>query len=127
MNSIVHFEIPADDVERARRFYSQAFGWEIQGLPEMGYNLVFTTPIDEGTRMPKSPGAINGGMLAKNPVIDRVVITINVTDIEAAIEQLTAAGGSLVKEPLKVGDMGLAAYFNDTEGNLMGLWQSLRG
>jgi predicted enzyme related to lactoylglutathione lyase len=61
---VVHFEIPADDVERARGFYREAFGWQLAPVPDMDYTMVTTTPSGpEG--MPTEPGAINGGMLAR--------------------------------------------------------------
>ena len=60
---VVHFEIPADDVDRARSFYRDAFGWQMSGLPEMGYTMVGTTPTGENG-MPSEPGSINGGMFA---------------------------------------------------------------
>ena len=64
MGGVVHFEIPADDQERARNFYNQALGWRIDPMPEMDYNVVITTPMDEQTGQPTEPGAINGGMMA---------------------------------------------------------------
>src|SRR5439155_1411802 len=59
---VVHFELPADNVERAKTFYKQAFGWDISQYPGMEYQGVVTTATDDKTRMPKEPGAINGGM-----------------------------------------------------------------
>ena len=52
------------------------------------------------------------------------MITIAVDDIDATLERVRSSGGSAVGEPLPVGDMGVAAYFQDSEGNLMGLWQN---
>jgi uncharacterized protein len=50
MRSVVHFEIPADDVARAKEFYSSIFGWQLQDMPEMDYTIVKTTETDEQTR-----------------------------------------------------------------------------
>ena len=58
---VVHFEIPYDDGDRARRFYKEAFGWQLQEIPEMEYTLVTTGP--GGEQGPSEPGFINGGML----------------------------------------------------------------
>ena len=65
MNPVVHFEMPAKDKKRTSEFYSKAFGWQMNQLgEEMGnYLLAGTTPVDEN-RMPKEPGAINGGFFA---------------------------------------------------------------
>ena len=65
MAGIVHFEIPADDQGRATDFYREAFQWTNNAMPEMDYNIVITTPMDEQTGRPTEPGAINGGMMAR--------------------------------------------------------------
>ncbi len=122
---VVHFEIPADDVDRARDFYRQAFGWNIQPMPEMDYTIVSTTETDE-SGMPKDPGAINGGMAKRDASFSTPVITVDVDDIDVALEKIGSLGGSTVTERTAVGDMGWAAYFKDSEGNLMGLWQTAR-
>jgi predicted enzyme related to lactoylglutathione lyase len=120
---VVHFEVPYDDADRARAFYSTVFGWSIQPVPEFEYNFVQTGPTsDQG--MPSEPGFIGGGMMARQGPIDRPVITINVEDMQAALAKVAEHGGAAVGEPMEVGDMGVAAYFTDSEGNLMGLWQS---
>ena len=68
MNRVVHFEIPADDLERAKRFYSQNFGWKLHQLgPEMGsYVLVHTGPTDE-QGMPQERAFINAGLMQRDP------------------------------------------------------------
>ena len=121
--AVVHFEIPADDVERARTFYRDAFGWNITPMPEMQYTILATTPTnDQG--MPNDPGAINGGMFERADDISTPIITIDVDDIEAALTKVESLGGKTVRTSVAVGDMGFAAYFTDSEGNLMGLWQT---
>ena len=58
MDKAVHFEIPADDLERAQKFYKSVFGWKMEQFPEMEYIMIRTTPVDE-KHMPVEPGAIN--------------------------------------------------------------------
>lgn len=125
MDPVCHFEIPADDPDRAKAFYEAAFSWAVQGVPGMGYHFLFTTAIDEATRMPKQTGAINGGMMARNPLISTPVITIQVEEMGAACARVTAAGGTMLGEPHVVGTAGIAGYFKDSEGNTMGMWQPL--
>jgi len=120
---VVHFEIPADDVSRAREFYQSAFGWDLNPIPEVDYTMVNTTPTNE-QGMPTDPGAINGGMLKREPPVTSPVITIDVEDIDKTLERIGTLGGSTVQPKQSVMDMGFAAYFRDSEGNLMGLWQS---
>ncbi len=123
---VVHFEIPADNVERAKTFYKQAFGWDISQYPGMEYQGVITTAVDDKTRMPKEPGAINGGMTKRNNEVKNTVITIDVPDIEATLKNVEKLGGKMVQKKQPVADMGFTAYFKDTEGNIVGLWQSAR-
>jgi predicted enzyme related to lactoylglutathione lyase len=119
---VVHFEIPADDVERAQRFYGEAFGWQLQPIPQMDYTMVTTAPSDENG--PTEPGAINGGMLRRQGPITAPVIVIDVDDIDAALTRVEQLGGKTAAGRQAVGDMGFSGYFHDSEGNLIGLWQS---
>ena len=120
---VVHFEIPADDENRAREFYSSIFGWEFQVLPEMDYSLAMTTPLDEEGR-PSVPGSINGGLFKRGEGLTAPVVTVDVDDIDAALERIAALGGSTLREKMQVGGMGWNAYFKDSEGNIVGLWQN---
>ena len=120
---VVHFEVPYDDAERAQSFYADVFGWRIQNIPEMQYTIVSTGPAtDEG--MPAEPGYIGGGMAERGELVSKPVITIAVDDVNDALERIRANGGSAIGEPIQVGEMGIAAYFEDSEGNRMGLWQN---
>ncbi len=120
---VVHFELPADDLDRARGFYREAFGWRTDTAPEMDYVMVSTTPtLDNG--MPAEPGAINGGMLPRRGPVTAPVITIEVDDIDAALARVESLGGKTARGRQAVGDMGFSGYFVDPEGNLVGLWQS---
>jgi len=124
--SVVHFEVPYDDAERATSFYRDVFGWNITPMPEMDYTMVSTGPVsDQG--MPSEPGYIGGGMFKREGDLDRPIITLNVDSIDVAMKSVKANGGSAVGEKLTVGDMGFAAYFKDSEGNLMGLWETAGG
>ena len=125
-DSVVHFEVPYDDADRARTFYGDVFGWQIQSMPEFDYNFVQTGATGEDG-MPSDRGYIGGGMAQRSKDFERPVITIAVDDMDAALEKVSSAGGSPVGEPMKVGEMGIAGYFTDPEGNVMGLWQSTGG
>lgn len=126
MDKVVHFEIPADDIERAQKFYKTVFKWEINPMPEMNYTMVRTVKIDEKSMIPKEPGAINGGMMKRSKDVTAPVITIGVSDIEKAGKDVEQNGGKVIVPKMKVGDMGWAAYIKDTEGNILGLWQNVR-
>ena len=65
MNKVYHFEIPADNVERASTFYKDVFDWQIRPVPEMSYTTLTTGPTDD-KRMPQESGFINGGMMQRS-------------------------------------------------------------
>jgi predicted enzyme related to lactoylglutathione lyase len=121
----VHFEVPYDDAARARTFYAEAFGWNLMEMPEMNYTMVSTGPVDEQSSMPSEPGFINGGMFQRTAELTRPVLTIDVSDIDASLKTVESLGGKQVGEKMPVGDMGFAAYFEDPEGNVIGLWQTV--
>jgi predicted enzyme related to lactoylglutathione lyase len=121
---VVHFEVPFSDGERARNFYRQAFGWTLNEIPEMRYTTVSTGPVAE-TGMPAEPGYIGGGMFEREPDFPQgPVITVDVQSIDDALAKIRSLGGEAVGEKTQVGEMGFAAYFTDTEGNVMGLWEA---
>jgi uncharacterized protein len=120
---VVHFEIPAEEPERAYAFYRSAFEWEINPMPEMSYAVLTGTPTDD-KGMPAEPGSINGGMFRREDELTGPIVTIAVDDIDKALATIGDLGGSTVRARTPVGDMGFAAYFRDTEGNIMGLWQN---
>jgi predicted enzyme related to lactoylglutathione lyase len=127
MGKVVHFEIPADDLERAKSFYGKVFGWKIDTWPMPGggdYTGLTTTAVDETTMTPTEPGAINGGMLQRDETTPSPVITIDVEDIAAALAEIEAAGGTTVTPRTAIPNMGAFGYFKDSEGNVMGLWET---
>ena len=119
----MHFEILVEDGDRARSFYTGAFGWQLQEMPGMDYTLVMSGP--SGEQGPTEPGFINGGMLARQGAPSAApVLVIDVPSIDAALERIGSLGGSTVSGKQPVGEMGFAAYVQDTEGNVIGLWET---
>src|ERR1051326_9107959 len=104
MNSVVHFEMPAEDRNRMSKFYSSAFGWKTEMLgEEMGnYVVAKTTESDEKTGRPKQPGAINGGFFqkAKDKPAQYPSVVIAVEDIRQAMKKVTNAGGKVLGQPV---------------------------
>ncbi|MFG1608391.1 VOC family protein [Actinoplanes sp. NPDC049265] len=123
MDRVVHFEVPFDDGERATSFYRDAFGWDLNPMPQFQYVLATTTPTDESGR-PGEAGGINGGMLHRQGPIQAPLITIGVDDLDDAVARVEKLGGKVAIGRQPVGDMGFSAYVHDTEGNLIGLWQA---
>ncbi|QQG48800.1 MAG: VOC family protein [archaeon] len=122
---VVHFEVPAKDMKRAKAFYSKVFGWKSNDveMPGMEYSLVSTKGSDEKGR-PTSPGSINGGMMKLEKPFTGPVVTLQVDDIAASLRSIEKNGGKTVTKKTSMGDFGAYGYFKDSEGNLMGLFES---
>jgi len=114
--SVVWFEIPADDPERARAFYSQLFGWKINPFPGGGdYWHIDTGGADE------SPdGALKGRKSRQEPITNYISVD-SVTEFSKKIEKL---GGKITMAKTAVPQMGYFTVCQDTEGNTFGLWES---
>jgi predicted enzyme related to lactoylglutathione lyase len=114
MGRVIHFEIPADDLNRARAFYEGVFGWGIQKWDGGDYWLVST-----GTGNP----GINGGLMKRNEPGQPVVNTVEVTDLEETQAKIRDAGGQVVVPRMEIPGVGYLIYFKDTEGNIFGAMQ----
>ena len=123
---VVHFEIPVDDRERASSFYASVFDWEMQHMPEMRYTIAGTVPVGDD-QLPTERGAINGGLMERSTETPTPVITIGVDDIDVALKAVEANGGSVITPKTPIPEMGAFAYFTDSEGNVMGLFESSWG
>ena len=115
MPTIVHFEIPVDDIQRARKFYSELFGWEIKdsGMPGTEYFSVMTT----------GENPVHGGMMKRQQPQQQISPYIDipsVDDYEAKIKEL---GGTILMAKSPVPGMGYFAMCMDTEGNVFGIWE----
>ncbi|MDO3396201.1 VOC family protein [Nocardioides cremeus] len=122
---VMHFEIPFDDGDRASGFYRDAFGWQLMPMPEMDYTMVMTGPSDPETG-PTEPGFINGGMFKRSDDFPGKGpnVVIDVASVDDALDAVEGAGGKRLTDKQAVGEMGFTAYFSDTEGNVVGLWES---
>jgi predicted enzyme related to lactoylglutathione lyase len=123
MAKVVHFEIPFDNKERAIKFYTDAFDWQLTDLPEMSYVMAQSAPVDE-TQRPTEPGAINGGLFQRPKEAPNPTIYVDVTSVDDAIRKVQAAGGKVVTPNTPIPGMGAYARVADTEGNVIGLFQS---
>ncbi len=107
MDKVVHFEIPVDDAARAREFYGSVFEWELNEADMGGgniYTTVTTTAIDESTRLPTEPGAINGGLMQRTADTPTPVITIAV-DVHRRVAE-EGGGGRRKHRPAAHRDPG---------------------
>lgn len=125
MDKVVHFEIPFDDKRRAMRFYAEAFDWKLTDMAEMSYVMAETAAVDE-TRMPKEPGAINGGLFERPKEAPYPIVYVSVSSVDQALKRVQAAGGKIVTPRTQIPGMGAYARVTDSEGNIVGLFESAR-
>ena len=114
---VVHFELPADDPDRCAKFYADAFGWKVDkwGGPT-DYWLVTTGEAPEV--------GIDGGIGRRQGTDDQTTNTIDVPDLDAAVDKVVASGGTITNPKHAVPGVGWLAYATDTEGNPFGIMQA---
>ncbi len=119
---VAHFEIHADDLARARAFYSGLFGWTIEqfGDPQMEYWMIRTDDPNQGGGMLKrsspAPSAGSGP--------NSFVCTIGVDSVDETVHKAVQAGAQVAAPKVGIGGQGWVAYLIDTEGNLLGVFQN---
>ena len=116
--SVIHFETPIDDPERAGAFYRAVFGWNLQKWGDVDY-WPLTTGEEPGTRV----GA-EGAMVPRSQAPEGVLVYVGVDDIDAALGRMKDAGGSVVADKTPIPGIGWSAHVRDSEGNLIGMFQS---
>jgi len=125
-HTIVHFEIPADDVEKLRKFYAELFGWKIEKMPgPMDYWGIATVPVDD-KGMPMRPG-VNGGMMKRQNPEHKPVNYIAVESVDEYVKKIGELGGKVAVPKTEVPGIGWWAMALDPEGNQFAILQSIRG
>ncbi len=127
MDPVVHFEMPYDDGKRMATFYEKAFGWQTRMLgAEMG-NYILATTTEMTKSGPKRRGQINGGFYPKKPdwPAQHPSVVIAVADVKKSMERITAAGGKVLGDPMKIPGVGQYVSFVDTEGNRISMLQPI--
>jgi predicted enzyme related to lactoylglutathione lyase len=131
MPTIVHFEIAADDIQRAKKFYSDLFGWKIEKLPGTNDNQLTSAatgkPIDYWmvtTTDDKGNKAIGGGMMKRQMPDHRITNYINVNSVDEYASKVEKLGGKVAAPKHAVPGMGYFALCLDTENNPFAVWES---
>lgn len=110
MGRVVHFELPADDPERAARFYTEAFGWTVAKWDGPSEYWGVTTGPDE------EPG-ISGGLMRRQEGMSGPLNYVGVDSVDDAVARVTAAGGQVAFPKTAIPTVGWWAVVLDTEGN----------
>jgi predicted enzyme related to lactoylglutathione lyase len=123
MNKVQHFEVPADDISRAQKFYNSVFDWKAEEYP-MGndtYHMFNSGIAKNDDRTTAEPGAIDGAVIERENE-KGAVIYITVDSIDDKIKKAEAAGGKLIKEKASF-EHGSYARISDSEGNIVGMFE----
>jgi uncharacterized protein len=135
-HTVVHFEIPADQPERAARFYRELFGWNVnrwegsdeerEGMdyrPEnFEYWMVRTVPTDDQGQ-PTVPG-VNGGIMKRMFPAQAPVNYVAVEKVDEFVQRAERLGAKLIVPKRPVPGMGWFAQLTDTEGNVFAIWEN---
>ena len=124
MPTVQHFEIPADDVERASKFYTGVFEWKMHKLanpedPSKDY-WFFDTKDENGNK------GIGGGLMKRQAPEHSVTNYITVPSIDDYASKIEEAGGKVIMPKTEIPEMGFILVFFDTENNMFGLYESLK-
>ncbi len=119
----MHFEIPANDVEKTRKFYQDLFGWKIEKVPNMEYFMVETVPMDEKGNLLR-PG-LNGGLYKREMPQQHALNYINVESVEEYSKKVVALGGQVVVPKTEIPGMGWFAIALDPDENVFGLFEMI--
>ncbi|MGA8036285.1 MAG: VOC family protein [Candidatus Acidiferrales bacterium] len=120
MAHVAHFSINADEVNRARTFYGNVFGWKFDPWGPPGFYMINTGEADNGALL----GSLQGRreLIAGQKMIG-YECTISVPSIDDTIRTLKAQKGKIVMEKSVIAGVGSLVFFEDTEGNVAGAMQ----
>ncbi|MGD0112445.1 MAG: VOC family protein [Armatimonadota bacterium] len=114
VHPVIHFEIPATDVEKLKRFYSDLFGWTMQSMTFPEFWMVTTAAEGHG---------INGAIMKRQAAQQTHLNYVSIESVEAFSAKVSQLGGQVVVPKTAVPKMGYFAVCLDPEGNPIGLWE----
>jgi predicted enzyme related to lactoylglutathione lyase len=135
MPTIVHFEIPSDNLERTRKFYTELFGWKMEKMPgtsQREYWTFSTTSKGEGSSSNNNSGSggeqqqrtVSGGMMQRQMLQEPIMIYIGVDSVTEYSDKVERLGGKVIKQKTEVPNYGWFAICTDTENNGFALWEA---
>ncbi|MHA2288099.1 MAG: VOC family protein [Promethearchaeota archaeon] len=124
MDGVNLFNLPVDDMERAKNFFNKTFGWNFMATGMDGNHHFATTVPTDDNGLPTEPGGINGGLLERGSYKQQVTsIFINVDSIDNTLDKVKTNGGKIILAKVPIADFAYLAQIEDTEGNLISLWE----
>ena len=118
MSTIVHFDIPAEDINRAKNFYEKLFDWKIEKVPGPMEYYNISTKDEKGNQ------SLGGGMGERGQPDQKITNFIGVDSIDEYIKKVEELGGKILMPKTTIPGFGYLATFLDTEGNILGLWKT---
>jgi len=125
MANIAYFEIPADNVDRAKHFYKNLLGWKIAPImtPTMDLKSMAAMEYQEITLGEPTIGTMNMGGMYKRQMGEGIKSYVMVEDIDKVLAKVEKLGGKIVMPKEMIKGVGLVAIIQDTEGNGIGIWE----
>ncbi len=124
---VIHFEMPYKDAQRVSDFYSKVFGWNMNNLGAIMNNYILAGTTETENMQSTKPGEINGGFFPSSDENNKYpLVTIQVEDINEAIEAVRNSGGEVLGFPVDIPGVGKYVAIHDTEGNRASMLQSTR-
>ena len=117
-NPFVHVELHTKDLPKARKFYGELFGWNLQDMPMPGGGGTYTM-IDVGE-------GVGGGMMSDADVPPNWLAYVGVDDVRAKTAQAKSLGATVLQDILEVGEYGTMSVIRDPSGAVLALWQNKR-
>ena len=124
MDPVQHFELPYKSRDRAKKFYFDAFGWQLFDLPGSPYSLANSVDT-HANGMPKRAGAINGGLVPRSDLVPGPTFMVKVGDLAAHIQRIREHGGQALTDPVHMGPV-VFVRFRDTEGNILAAFEDAK-
>ena len=128
MPTIVHFEIPSDNLERTKKFYTELFGWKMEKMPGMDQREYWTFSTTTNDRGSSGGGnelrTVSGGMMERQMPQEPIMIYIGVDSVTEYSNKVERLGGKVIKQKSEVPGYGWFAICTDTENNGFALWEA---
>ena len=125
VSTIVHFEIPAKNVNKLKSFYEKLFEWKIVKMPNdfIEYWAIETVPTDNSGMLTRL--GVNGGMYKKQSDANIPLNYVAVENIDKALIEVVKLGGSVIMGKQEVPGVGYTASIRDPEGNPIAMIQPI--
>ncbi len=123
-NKVVHFEIPASDFKKAKKFYEKVFDWKVIVWGKVGA-MAYTTRVDK-EHNPVEVGGINGGFYKRTSKKQQPSFAVQTDSVDETLSRIIEAGGKIITPKHDIGKWGFMAEFLDPEGNEISLWEEAK-